>query len=464
MNQSIPTAITQPTRRWLPRFSLRNLLVLVAVLGAGFGYLGHLLRRVTHQRHIVTKIHEARGRPTYNWQMGMGDHLDLIQHTDQVDLKIESLPGPDYLHRMTRVNRTGTTVQTEKLPGPWVLRKLLGNDVFAYVEEVDFDSYYPNRPFDPRLLLDLPKLKLVVLQDRQVSDEWLNVIAKIPELRGLALFANSPSRATATRGPMQSDGITPLSAKSNASATASGLALLKSAAYLEALTLEGDWFQDELFAGVAELRQLKQLRIISAPNLSSAIFSDVCQLTNLQVLYFNDCKHLDDAAAPSLAGLHNLRILHVIDASVADAILETIASLPDIEWLVLSKTPVEDRRMETIASVTKLKKLDLSHTKVGDAALDPISRLPNLYSLKLGDTKVTDAGLPALARMKQLESLELWPGEITDEGTIHLQTLTNLRELSIGPHISKAAADKLQAVLPQCKIQRLTKYGGPAAE
>lgn len=458
---TIPSAITQPTRRWLPRFGLRTLLISVALLGAGFGYFGHLFRRVKHQRYIVAKIHEARGRPTYNWQMDMGDYLDVMMHTDQVALKIESLPGPGHLHRMTRITRTGTIVQTEKLPGPWILRKLLGNDAFAYVEMVDFQaSYYPNGPFNPRLLLDLPKLKLVVVRDRQVSDEWLDSIAQIPKLRGLALSANSPASATASRGPLQSGGIARLPAKSDASATASGLALLKSAAHLEALALEGDWFQNEVFAGIAELRQLKQLRITSAPNITSAIFSDIGQLPNLQVLYLNGCKQLDDAAAPSLAGLHNLRILHVTDASVSDAILDPIASLPDIEWLILSHTPVEDRRMERIATLRKLKKLDLSHTHVGDAALDPISRLPNLYSLRLGTTKVTDAGLPVLGRMTQLENLDLWPCDITDDGIMHLQTLTNLKELTIGPNITKAGADKLRKALPKCEISRLkTNFG-----
>ena len=48
-----------PYRRWLPRFGLKTLLLLVAIFGCGFGYIGHLYRRVAHQRYIVAKIQRA---------------------------------------------------------------------------------------------------------------------------------------------------------------------------------------------------------------------------------------------------------------------------------------------------------------------------------------------------------------------------------------------------------------------
>src|SRR5262249_34579108 len=148
-----------PKRRWLLRFGLRTLLILVTLFGAGFGYLGHLYRRVQDQRYIVAKIQEAGGTVRYNWQLGQ---------------------------------RKGTgfkPIQTNSPPGPALLRLALGDDVFAYVEMVDFLSFsYPAQPFDPKLLGKLPRLRSLWLVGTQVCDEWLNCVAEFPQLKVLVLL------------------------------------------------------------------------------------------------------------------------------------------------------------------------------------------------------------------------------------------------------------------------------------
>src|SRR5262245_16171182 len=95
MNATVSVSAPPFKRRWVPRFGLRTLLILVTIFGAGFGYLGHLYRRVQHQRYIVAKIQEAGGTVRYTWQ----------------------LP-----------TRPGATP-----PGPKLLRMALGDDVFAHV-------------------------------------------------------------------------------------------------------------------------------------------------------------------------------------------------------------------------------------------------------------------------------------------------------------------------------------------
>ena len=123
---------------WPPRFGLRTLLILVALFGAGFGYLGHLYRRVQHQRQIVARIEEAGGTVHYSWQFG-----------------------------------------------------------FAYVDYVGFIRYsHPLEPVDPKTLLELPRLKRLTLVGPQVSDEWLAYVAKIPQLQVLALSPDAQSTVT----------------------------------------------------------------------------------------------------------------------------------------------------------------------------------------------------------------------------------------------------------------------------
>jgi len=147
-------------RRWLPRFGLKTLLILVTLLGVGFGYLGNLYRRVNHQRSVVAKIERAGGSVRYNWQWDMGPHSDPMTNIDLATTSSSSKELPSGLMQITRVSPDGTSVQTEKLPGPAILRLLLGNDTFALVEFVNFNDWSkPPGPFDPQLLLELPQPK-----------------------------------------------------------------------------------------------------------------------------------------------------------------------------------------------------------------------------------------------------------------------------------------------------------------
>jgi hypothetical protein len=163
MISTLAVSASPRKRRWFPRFGLRTLLILVTLFGAGFGYLGHLYRRVHHQRQIVVKIEEAGGAVRYDWQ--------LILNRDAI--------SPAY---------------TKTPPGPALLRLGLGHDAFAYVEEVDFTRYsHPTEPFDPRLLLELPHLRQLWLVGTQVNDQWLATVAKIPDLHVLVLSGGPQS-------------------------------------------------------------------------------------------------------------------------------------------------------------------------------------------------------------------------------------------------------------------------------
>jgi Leucine-rich repeat (LRR) protein len=425
-----PAAIATSTagRRWLPRFGLRTLLILVAIFGVGFGYLGHLYRRVAHQRYIVAKIQEAGGEVRYNWQLGMGDYLEIGTNPDAVVTRFEEVAGG--LRRMTRVTRTGTSVQTETLPGPWILRKLLGNDVFAYVESVDFErSSHPSQPIDPQLLLELPNLKTLSIVDRQISDKWLHWIARIPQLRVLNLSGNS-----------------------DASATSNGLSLLELARNLEALGVSGDWLTDDTFSGIGKLHQLKQLSIAFAPQITSAIFADVGQLTNLQELSIVRAKHIDDEGTEPIRDLSNLRVLLLMDTSIGDITLDHLAELDAIESLSVIQANIGDPGGQKLANLSTLKLLALSHTNVGDVGVEAISTLPNLRKFNLAFTRVTDACVPAIARLTQLEDLSLHGCAITDQSVSQLKVLRRLERLSLGAGVTKESAEQLRQSLPRCRM------------
>jgi hypothetical protein len=434
MNATAPAPKSR--RRWLPRFGLRTLLILVALCGVTFGYLGHLYRRVAHQRYIVAKIQEAGGTVKYNYQFGVEENAEEVYRSVKSTHIEGARDGRQKVSRK-RIVAGQEVVEIETPPGPKWIRRLFGDDVFAYVASVDFLRFSkPPEEFNPRLLLELPGLRDVIIVGSQVNCDWLKYIAQIPSLRVVVLIGDK-----STNPPVDC------------------LDHLESAKKLQALSISGDWVRDETVSCVHNLRNLTLLTVSRAPNVTSAIFAQLDSLTDLQELNIIHNSNIGDEGTESLSRLRNLRVLCLRQTSVSDATLAHVSVLKDLEQLELSSTNVSDDGMKHLASLSQLTNLDLTHTRVGDLGLEYISRLPRVRYLRLGSTNTTDAGLLALARTTSLEQLYLWPCNISDSGLPPLKSLTNLKELNIGPDVTKEAAEELRAALPKCEIRRIDASG-----
>ncbi len=433
MNPTTTTSARSARRRWLPRFGLRTLFVIVGVLGIALAYVAHLRQRVQHQRRIVAQIEAAGGEVRYNWQFGMGPELDYVLDPSKSPKWISESSDSDSRTRRSRTDSTGRVVerQYESPPGPKIVRMVLGDDVFAHVESVSFFTFefQPAKELDPQLLLELPELKAVCLTYGQVNDEWLRCVSRAPKLRFLTLLGYS-------------DGTT----------TSSGLAQLQSATSLESLSLHGEWVQNDAIAGVAGLRLLKSFSLIETPQVTSAVFSHLGGLTDLRELFIKSGKKMEDQGTEHLHQLLNLRRLFLVDTSMSDNTLAHLSELTQLELLDLSATNVGDRGMEYLADLPKLRYLKLVGASVSDSGLESLSRLPSLRRLILLETPVTDAGMPTLARMTQLEELSIEFSSVTDCGVFQLGTLKNLKELSVRPSVTNQGGEELRKTLPHCDV------------
>jgi len=141
----------KPRRRWF-RFSLRTLLILTVVLSVAFGWLGSILVRVRHQRRIIADVQMYGGSIIYEHQ--------LINH----NLVDHHAP----------------------LPGPTILRVLLGDDAFAHVEVV---SLLWGKPVDDVMverLSELPQLKHIVIFDgSNITDQGMQHFEPMSNLQHL---------------------------------------------------------------------------------------------------------------------------------------------------------------------------------------------------------------------------------------------------------------------------------------
>ncbi len=81
--------------------------------------------------------------------------------------------------------------------------------------------------------------------------------------------------------------------------------------------------------------------------------------------------------------------------------------------------------------------------------------MQGLTWLNLDKTTITDAGLADLAPLQNLKWMHIGSNNLTDACVDHVGQLKSLGELIItfNPGISTAGQEKLQAELPDCKIQ-----------
>jgi hypothetical protein len=432
---SSPTKSPLPARkqrRWLPRFSLRTLLVMMLVVGVCLGTLGNYWRRLVRQRQIVAAIEAVPGSVSYDYQFGSS--RDLEQHLD-VDIRtIRYGKTDDGRRERTITSTTGETYEVETAPGPRWLRSWLGDDAFTRVDSIDFSIEEPQE-FDPELLRELPGLRTVVLVGPQVNDEWLAIVSRIPNLRCVALYGDD-----------------------KATATSAGLAQLNSARTLEFLTFTGEWVTDDVVAGIADMRSLRSLGFASVPNITSGTWPHLRNLTNMEDLYLFKADKLGDEGSKSLSRMTKLRRLTIRGAAISDPTLINASGLTRIELLDVGWTQVGDRGVESLGSLANLKILNLDGTNATDACFAAIAHLPRLRKLS-APYSTTGLGLRDIAGMPQLKQLDLYPSWVSDDGLMELQSMQQLEELDVGPHVTLDGANALRAALPNCEISRYDEAG-----
>jgi hypothetical protein len=158
--------------------------------------------------------------------------------------------------------------------------------------------------------------------------------------------------------------------------------------------------------------------------------------------------------------------------------LAQLAKLPKLKWLVVRGDGMTDAGMAHLAGMSELVELGVLSENIAGPGYDQLAVIKGLKKLHLG-ARVTDGVLEHVAKLKQLESLDLWQAdEVTDAGFARIATLPRLRTLSIASsplvteagvaklaaldhleelelktiRVSRAAIDKLQGQLPNCKI------------
>jgi hypothetical protein len=421
-------------RNWGYRWSLRTLMIAMAVIGLLLSWAGSYWRNIRREQWMVEQIQAAGGQVTYNYEFGGGEelHFRLDSEEDPTITGFQLSGGKIFRKRATP---DGEILEAEIPSGPEWAKRALGQNALSHVERVVLPCGENGKvKLEPGILVSLPELKLIAACDQYVSDAALAQYAKVRQLRILRL----------------GDG----------RATAKGLSHLSTAQHLEALGVGGPWLDDHAAKGLESLHQLRSLAINDGTNVTTACLVHIAKLKNLEDISFFRVPQFEDEGTEPFASLRNLRQISFFQTPIGNATVSHLSKLTELEVLSIhDAAAVGDEGVSQLAGLPRIRKLRLRGTTVGDTGIQAIAKLPLLIELDLEGTRVTDGSVAAISQMTSLERLSLYLTDLSDAGLPALASLKNLKSLDIGPHISIKAANQLRDALPECRISRFNSRG-----
>lgn len=133
------------------------------------------------------------------------------------------------------------------------------------------------------------------------------------------------------------------------------------------LILNGDYVTDSLLKKVSDFKNLVNLDLTNAKNVTDAGFSQIIKSKSLDSMSLS-CSKLTEKS------------------------LETLAKIPSVTTLILC-----------------------SNQQMNENGLTALAKMPSLYSLTIQQTPLTENGIRSLSRCKNLHTLELYDVDITNE-------------------------------------------------
>jgi internalin A len=454
------------------RLSVRAMMALILILGAGLGWVVH---RANVQRDAVAAIttprRNTRGSVSYDWQFVAGKFAVAARPRGPKWLR-DAL-GPDVFDTVVIVTIKGDNVDDGFLQS---VGKLHG------VEKVDIVGHAaPDlTPAGMAHLCTLPRLKTLNVPGVAIPRGFVAGLAGRTGLRELWLR--------------------------KAAVTDDEMAIIGRFADLEVLQLDGSNVTDRGFAQVANL---KKLTILDMPGVRITDLAPVADLAQLDVLSLAPTRATFARSVPSPGGpsslgplrrLTKLTQLSLGTTRIEDRELAVVAGLPKLINLViggrgiteaglariaesgrlihlrLTDTSIADLRplaprlhalydlemeisaltdagIEPLSGATRIGGLTIVGSRMTDAGLDHLASLTSLWRLRLDRSAITDAGLARLRSLKSLETLSLTETELTDSSVETLAGFQSLKSLDLDRSgISPAGIERLKQALPKARI------------
>ncbi|MAV35174.1 MAG: hypothetical protein CMJ59_06915 [Planctomycetaceae bacterium] len=188
----------------------------------------------------------------------------------------------------------------------------------------------------------------------------------------------------------------------------------------------------------AELADVENL------DLSNQDIADVKPLARLKGLTHLKLNGNQISDITPLAGLKKLQGIMLDYNRIAD--FSPLAELTELTTLSLRSTRISD--LTPLSGLTKLKVLGLTDNQITDPS--PLANMRELVDLRLNGNQISD--LKPLVGMTEMRMLQLDGNQITELAPLASLQQTRFLELQDNSDLTRAEIDKLQKLLPQCKI------------
>jgi Leucine-rich repeat (LRR) protein len=418
------------TTRWLPRWTIRTLLVVMAVIAVPLAWIGESVRRVRHRVAVARAFNEAGAKARHAEIERLAEEIEplwdeiLIGNWRSVDAVEFSAEPPSSVHDdLFQQIRCFPNLESVWLRGQPVTDRGL-ESLRGMVQLGDLSIEACNiSDATMQIVASLTNLSELRLRAVPITDSGLQQIRSLPKLTSLTVHFTrvSPAAIENLRRampdceidyiPATPDQVTAacnLISRNNhlfddrdvdgLSVIADGKLRLMRADDWENLTAFPTirtvslWDVDSVADALVHLRRLPNLRSVLLSR-SPVSQDDVRQLATFGALTHLsiDSPGLGDGHLVELGSIKNLEWLRITSKSATNSTVgvEAITGLTNLRDLGLVNVNVDDRDMKLLTRLAELEQLDLTDTSVGDEGLESILALPKLRRLYLHRTRIS---------------------------------------------------------------------------
>ncbi len=412
--RSVSGFLVFPKSRRSLQFSLRSLLITVALATIPLSYVAVVLREHENTLRLARELEKAGGEVEFD--------CDLVKNCPAYaeDIGLRSgwrqwLFGDERMKQIVCVTGPMTRKEIELLNRAKTIRAL---DFLAELDDDAFLSLAPNAELrhlgvrraaitDRSMphMRDFPRLKILDLREASIGDDGLGSLAGMRYIEELDVGMTG---VTGLAMPLGSQ--LPRLREINVFLTAwtdEGVERLATIQTLEKIDLSGTSITDRSLAMLARLPRLRDLKIGDTRGI---VGSGFCHLTEMRALTSLDASGL----------------------------------------------PLGDDAIAAIAKARGLTHLQLNHVSVSDVGAAELSRLENLTCLGFIGSQITDRAVGELARLSKLVALDLSGTEVTVKSLrTALPKMNALKSLALVQvsTISTKEVAELQKLVPNCEIQ-----------
>jgi Leucine-rich repeat (LRR) protein len=259
-------------------------------------------------------------------------------------------------------------------------------------------------PKDIEVIKKLPELKELWLSEYdEVSDPVFQSIADCKQLERMTVNIEKVSPTVLSRlGDLNK--LTQLKIRWIQREHAAAMPAFSQLTALEDLDIQyvGSKWPTGSLSFLKDLTSLKKLRVEGT--VDDAAVAEIAKCQSLENLELESAQ-ITDAGLASLAQLGELKMLR-IKGPYQSVVSETIP---------IKVTPAG---VEKLAALPNLESLIFAGTDIDDSFAEAFTKLPGLKHIGVQDAKFTDAAFETFATMESLESLNIWDNDIITEEAV----------------------------------------------